>query len=259
MNKKNLLLAGIGFVLALPMTVAAGEWYIGGSLGYNMQADSSNSGDTGTFTTGNGSPAVPFGTSIPSGTNYGWDTSFDGGIALSAEAGLMYNSGFRSGIELTFSNADVDSHSGVTLGGTTIDGVDAAVLTGSRNKSGASVGQVVADGRGDISSYGVFANLYYDFNKNGMIEPYLGVGIGFMSVDVDYSPSNVGIIDDSDKVFAYQLKAGATYNISSNFGIYGEYAYRASEDIEVNNDLFPGSLDIENEQHIFSVGLRYKF
>lgn len=260
MKRKTIIpVSSICLLLALPITAAAGDWYVGGSLGYNMQSDSSNSGDTGAFNTGNGSPALPFGSSVPSGTNYGWDTEFDGGMALSAETGLMYDSGFRSSIEFTYSNADVDSHSDVTVGGTNIDGVDAAVLTGSPNKLGASVGQVVADAKGDISSYGVFANLYYDFNKNGLIEPYLGAGIGFMSVDVDYSPSNVGIIDDGDNVFAYQLKAGATYNVSSNVGIYGEYAYRASEDVEVSNDLFPGSLEIENEQHIFSVGLRYKF
>ena len=103
-----------------------------------MQADSSNSGDTGAFNTGNGFPALPFGTSIASGTNYGWDTEFDGGMALSAETGLMYDSGFRSSIELTYSNADVDSHSDVTVGRTNIDGVDAAVLTGSPNQLGAS-------------------------------------------------------------------------------------------------------------------------
>ncbi len=249
----------VGTFATMPATTLAGQWYVGGSLGYTQQSDSDNSGDTGSFTTGNGAPALPLGTPIGSGTPYGWETEFDGGFAVSGEAGLMYDSGFRSGIEITYSNSDVDGHSGVTVGGTNIDGVDAAVLTGSPTQLGASVGQVVDNGNGDISSLGVFLNLYYDFNKNGLIEPYVGAGIGLMSVDVEYSPSNVGIIDDDDTVFAYQLKAGATYNLNSNIDIYGEYAYRASEDIELSNDLFPGTLDVENTQHIFSLGVRYSF
>ena len=58
---------------------------------------------------------------------------------------------------------------------------------------------------------------------------------------------------------AYQLKAGATYRLNDTFELYGEYAYRATEDIETNNDLFPGTLEIENQQNIFSVGARYRF
>ncbi len=254
---KTILL--IGTLVTFPAASMAGQWYVGGSLGYALQSDSDNSGNTGSFTTGNGAPAIPFGTPIGAGTPYGWETEFDGGFAIAGEAGLMYDSGFRSGIEITYSNADVDSHSGVTVAGTNIDGVDAAVLTGSPTQLGASVGQVVSDGKGDISPLGVFLNLYYDFNKNGVVEPYIGAGVGVMFVDVEYNPSNVGIIDDDDTVFAYQLKAGATYNVNANVDIYGEYAYRGSEDIEVSNDLFPGSLDIENTQHVFSIGVRYAF
>ncbi|NBC20815.1 MAG: outer membrane beta-barrel protein [Alphaproteobacteria bacterium] len=249
------LLAGT----ALPLTAAAQDWYAGASVSWQQQNDSSNSGSTGAFTTGNGSPTVPFGTEIAEGTSYGWETEFDGGYGLAGEVGLRRGDGWRGGLELTYTNSDVDSHGGVTLGGAGLDGVDAAVLTGAQEQLGASVGEVVGAGEGDISSVGLFANGYYDFNTAGQFQPYLGAGLGFMDVDVEYSPSGVGIIDGGETKFAWQLKAGATWRVTERWDVYGEYAYRQSDDIEVNNDLFPGSLDIENQQNLFSVGTRIRF
>lgn len=78
-------------------------------------------------------------------------------------------------------------------------------------------------------------------------------------MDVQYNPSGVGVIDDGETKFAYQLKAGLTWLASETWEVYGEYAYRATEDVEVNNDLFPGNLEIENQQNLFTVGVRYRF
>jgi opacity protein-like surface antigen len=243
--------------LALP--AAAQEWYAGGSIGYVLQNDSSNSGQTGAFTTGNGAPVIPFGTAIAAGTPYGWETEFDSGYALSGEFGARYANGFRSGVELVYRKADVDTHSGVNVAGTVIDGVDAAVLTGSATQLGATVGQVVATPDGDeIESTSLFANLYYDFNRQGLISPYVGAGLGYSDVSVSYRPSSVSIIDDSESKFAYQLKAGATWSVSERIDLYGEAAYRATEDVELQNQLFPGTLNIENTQTVLSVGARYK-
>ncbi len=238
----------------------AQEWYAGGSVGLVLQKDSSNAGTTGAFTTGNGAPVIPFGTAIAAGTPYGWETEFDNGYAVSGEFGARYDNGFRSGIELTYTTADVDTHSGVNVAGTVIDGIDAAVLTGSPTQLGATVGAVVASPDGDsIESTSLFANLYYDFNREGRISPYLGAGLGYSDVSVTYRPSGVSIIDDSEGKFAYQLKAGATWSISERIGLFGEAAYRATEDVELDNQLFPGTLNIENRQTVFSLGARYRF
>lgn len=253
------LIIGGAFALASASAAHAQEWYAGGSIGILMQDDSDNSGTTGAFTTGNGAPAVPNGTAVAAGTPYGWTTEFDDGMAASAEFGMRYGGGLRSGIELAYSKSDVDRHSGVTLGGTLIDGVDAAVLTGSATQLGATVGAVVADGRGDITNTALFANLYYDFAMGGVFEPYVGAGIGFAQVDVDYSPSGVGIINGDDTAFAWQLKGGVTWKIDPSWEAYGEYAYRQTDDLSFDNQLFPGSLDIENTQSIFSAGVRFRF
>jgi len=50
-----------------------------------------------------------------------------------------------------------------------------------------------------------------------------------------------------------------TIVFDSPFELYGEVAYRATSDVETDNSLFPGSLDIENKQTTFSVGFRYSF
>jgi opacity protein-like surface antigen len=260
MKTKKSVLAVFVALLCVPGTAFAGDWYFGGSLGYGMQDDSDNSGAlTSDFTTGNGLPAIPNGTVLPSGTSVGWTTEFDAGMAFSLESGLRYDSGLRSGIELSYGSADVKTHMGVTAGGTLIDGVDAAVLTGSAAQLGATVGDVVADGRGDITTLSLFVNAYYDFNRDSNFEPYIGVGIGFSDVDVTFNPSGVGIVDDGETVLAYQVKLGATLQFNDNWEGYADYALRMTEDVEVGVDLFPATLEVENQQGLFSVGVRYRF
>lgn len=260
MTKKKSILAAFVILLCVPGTAFAGDWYFGGSLGYGMQDDSDNSGAfTSDFTTGNGDPAVPFGTVLPAGTTVGWTTEFDDGMAFSLEGGLRYDSGLRSGIELSYGSADVETHFGVTAGGGLIDGVDAAVLTGSAVQLGATVGDVVADGRGDITTLSLFVNAYYDFNRDSNFEPYIGVGLGFSDVDVTFNPSGVGIVDDGETVLAYQLKLGATLQFNDNWEGYADYAHRMTADVEVGVDLFPATLEVENQQGLFSVGVRYRY
>ncbi|MEL6257936.1 MAG: P44/Msp2 family outer membrane protein, partial [Pseudomonadota bacterium] len=166
---------------------------------------------------------------------------------------------FRGGLEVSYTQADVDTHTGVSAGGASIDEVDAAFLTGDADPLGATIADIVADGQGDISGVYVFANGYFDFNKAGPIQPYIGAGVGIGFIDVLYEPSGVGIVDDDQTKFAYQAIAGLTYDTGQNFEIFGQYNYRATEDVEVDVDLFPARLDIENRQHLLQAGVRFKF
>jgi len=243
--------------LFLTTAASAQEYYLGGTIGYGMQSDSDNSGTTGAFTTGD----IGDGSTIPvsAGTPYGWDTEFDGALVLSGEFGARHDSGFRAGVEVVYSQADVDGHSNVTLGGGSIGALDAASIAGSPTPLGVTVAQVVADGRGEITNTAIFLNGYYDFNRDGQVQPYVGVGIGYADVSVNYNPSGVSVIDDSEGAFAYQLKAGATMRLNEQWDVYGEYTYRATEDVDFNNRLFPGSLEIENESNVISIGVRYRF
>jgi|GEM_PF-179125 len=242
---------------AIAGAASAQEYYVGGSIGFAQQNDSSNSGSTGAFTTGNLGDGSTL--DVAAGTPYGWDTEFDSGVAFAGEFGASFGNGWRGGVEIVYSSADVDTHTGVTLGGGSIDAVDAAAIAGSPTPLGASVAAVVADGQGDITNTGVFLNGYYDFNSEGAFQPYVGAGVGFASVDVAYQPSGITVIDDSETKLAYQVKAGATWRLDNQWELFGEYAYRATEDVELDNQLFPGTLEIENTQNVFSIGARYRF
>jgi len=249
--------AALAAGLVIAGAASAQEYYASGSIGFAQQNDSDNAGSTGAFTTGNlGDDST---LDVAAGTPYGWTTEFDNGTAFSGEFGARYGNGFRAGVELVFSQADVDTHTGVTLGGGSIDGVDAAAIAGSPTALGATVAQVVADGQGDVSSTGIFFNGYYDFNQTGALQPYVGAGIGYSDVSVTYQPSAITVIDDSEGKFGYQFKAGATYRLENQWELFGEYSYRATEDLEFDNQLFPGTLEIENTQNVFSIGARYTF
>jgi opacity protein-like surface antigen len=249
--------AGVFGLIASP--AFAEGWYGAASAGFNFQSDSSNSGQTGAFATGNGAPVIPNGTQIAAGTPYGWKTEFDNGYALSAEFGRMFDNGFRASAEIVYSKADVDTHRGVQVGGAVIDAVDAAVIAGSPTQLGATVGQVVASDAGSIKNTALFANVYYDFNRGGTISPYLGAGLGVSNVEVTYRPSDIGIIDGSKTKFAWQVKTGAAYRLNDRFDVFSELAYRATDDIEFSNLLFPGNLGIRNEQTVLSIGARWRY
>jgi len=256
MNK--FLYSAIAALTILPAVSAqAGDYYVSGSVGVLSQSDSDNEGRTGAFTTGNLGDGSTL--NVASGTDYGWTTDFDTGSAFAVEIGKKKANGLRFGLEYVQTSADVDTHTNVTLGGGSIDAVDAAALAGSPTPLGVTVADVVADGQGEIKNQAVFLNAYYDFNKGAMLQPYLGAGIGFTEIDVNYRPSAIQIIDDRETEFAYQGKAGVTLNFDSPFELYGEAVYRASADADSGNILFPGNLDVENKQTSFSIGARYTF
>lgn len=247
---------------ALALVLGAGasaQQYVSASAGFNFQSDSSNSGSfTSDFTTGDG-VAVPAGTVLASGTPLGWSTEFETGAFVSAAYGWRMASGLRLEAEIGYSSSDVDTHTDVTVGGGPIGAADAAVLITGSPALGVTVADLVADGRGVIRNTSFMINAYYDFDLGGPLGLYAGAGIGASNVKVRYNPSDVDIINSSDTVFAYQLMAGASYDVSETVQIFGGYRYRATSDVNLNINLFPATLDVENRSNILEVGVRFYF
>lgn len=245
-------------VIAASSTAHANDYYVSLSGGVSLLGDSQNEGAfDGDFTTGEGT-SIPAMTVLPDGTAVGWETDFDTGFALSGALGKNFGP-FRGEIELAYQKNGVGSHAGVSAGGIALDGEDAGVLiTGSPN-IGVTVGDLVADGQGDLSNVFVMANIFYDFETGGLISPFIGAGVGVGFVDVDYSPSAVPIIQDDATAFAYQAIAGVSYEVSPSVDLLVAYRYRATTDVSVQADLFSAEFDIENRASIVEAGLRFRF
>lgn len=247
----------MGTLHALPAAAQDADIYISGSIGANFQNDSSNSGDFSRDFTIAGTALD--GTTLAEGTAVGWETEFDTGFAGSVAAGLDFGV-FRVEAEIARQGADVDTHAGVVAGGVALDDVDATVLLeGTATDQGATVGELVAAGEGDISATYFMVNAIYDIELDSRVTPYVGAGLGFAEVDVEFAPSGLGILDEGETMFAYQAMLGASVELAPQLTGFSEIAYRATDDVELDLDLFPAELEIENESVLLEFGLRYDF
>ncbi len=254
MLKISLTVAAVA-MLATSSLAIAGEPYVGGSAGVNIQGKSKNKG---TFTTD--VPATAAYPAIASGTALGWTTEFDKGLDLNLLGGYRFDNGLRVELQGVYNRAGVDRHRNLAVGGTVIDALDSAVLTrGTPAATNPTVGQVLSTDKGKIKSLGAFGNVLYDFKVSDNFMPYLGAGIGFLSTKVAYNPSTVAVVNDKKTVFAYQAIVGATYKISPSFELFGQYAYRDANRAKTNVSLLPATLDVKNKQSIFNIGFRIPF
>lgn len=260
MNKivsRSLIPAAAIALAAMPGAALADEGpYIGLSGGTALPEDSTNTGEFDADV----AATDDFG-AIPAGTPVSWNTEFDTGFAISGQAGYAFENGFRLEAEVAYSEYDVDTHTGLTVGGANIDAVDVAVLTrGAADPGNPTVGAVIADGQGKVSNLGIFGNVFYDIDTGSAFEPYIGVGAGYQWVDVDYSPSGVAVGNDDDGTFAYQIMAGANFEVSDNVEIFGQYTWRdTTEEAEIPLTLVPATLGVESSQSIVSAGVRIGF
>lgn len=80
----------------------------------------------------------------------------------------------------------------------------------------------------DSKSFGGLANVYYDFMAGQKFRPYVGVGLGYVSLDVEGKSTAPG---SSDRIWiktndiAYQAGAGASYAVTSDIDVFGGYRY----------------------------------
>ncbi len=249
-----LVASAMAFSLAPSATLA--QTYVGVSGGISLKNDSDNKG---TFNTAvPATTAAPLYPEIPSLAALGWKTEFDNGLNVNAQIGHRFENGVRLEGEVSYTRNGVKRHSGLAVGGTNIDAVDASVLTRGA-LVGSTVGTVLDSGIGKTNSLGLFGNAFYDFNAGGSFQPYVGAGLGLSRNKVDYRPSNIDVGQGKQTKFAYQLTAGATYKVSDNFELFGQYRYRDNGKTRIDLDLLPATLAVEGKQSLFSLGLRVPF
>ncbi len=257
--------------VALMATAAVSQkdgYYFGGTYGFVSEQKATNSGvvtsdfETGGLrleTTGVADP-LPAGTAVQTGTGVGWETSFDGGNMVVANFGLRTGQ-WRFEGELFTQSSGIDSHKRASVADAiNLTDVDASRLVpGLTTDLGVTVGDLIADGQGKIRSSGIMANVYYDFDINRPITPYIGAGFGMAEVKVDYSPSGVRIIDDADEVFAWQVMAGGSLMVTDTVEAFGGLRYRETENANVRAALFPADFEVENSSIGAEIGVRFNF
>ena len=113
--------------------------------------------------------------------------------------------------------------------------------------------------RGERASYGLLANVYYDFINDSRLTPFVGAGIGASRVEVTDVTDNFKSV--KDVVFAWQIGGGLAYAITDRVSADLKYRYYRTSDI---SDRVPDSYDsgdflsqdIENSAHVILFGIR---
>lgn len=145
---------------------------------------------------------------------------FDGGANFGGALGYRFLHHYRGEVNISTRNADVDTVGGVA-------------------------------GFGDLKVTVFMANVYYDFDLGSSLEPYLGVGAGVGTDELNYAtdPMDPFPLGFNGGDLAWNLMVGASYRIHE--GIDLSFGYRYLGVLEVFND----NLKI----HEFLMGVRYHF
>jgi outer membrane protein OmpA-like peptidoglycan-associated protein len=120
---------------------------------------------------------------------------------------------------------------------------------------------------GGINTYGMFANGFYDIPVDFPITPYVGAGVGFQWQKVQSVHSSLlgqsTVIKGTSSSFAYDLIAGASYNIAQVPGLAVTAEYRFTQ-LTANRTYYVAT---NGYQHIYAgpesshsllIGLRYQ-
>jgi opacity protein-like surface antigen len=256
---KNMMLATVASVAAMAATASAQDYYVQGNLGAVFMGDSSNSGamnenfvlglDAGTLT---------------SDANYRFDSDFEIGGFFSLALGKNTAYGpFRSELEFSYSRNDVQDHDDLQALGANLSGVDVGALLGAEEEVGLTIGRVLEDAQGQVTTIAAMINGFYDINvANERVHPYVGVGLGVMRINVEYDPSGLDFADDDEVNFAYQAMAGIDYDLTDTRVLHAGFRYRGAQPAEVSTGGTLGldsDLEVDVDQFIAEIGYRVSF
>ena len=140
---------------------------------------------------------------------------------------------------------------------------------------GASI-QNRASGTGTAVSYGVMANVLYDFDLGaalGGIVPYIGGGVGYIwhdyqDVGASFSNGEKTVYNGDTGAFGYQAILGAALPIASvpGLAVTAEYRFMGTTGHDINGTVNRTgqaqvrlNSDVDNFNHSLLIGLRYAF
>ena len=244
-------------MLAASTTVIADEgYYVAGFTGISNVSDIDTEGNFNTDVT-LGPPLA--GAVVDAATPIDWNSSIDDGTNYGFIIGRNFYNNFAVELEVAMSSNDVTSHSSVSTLGLTLDDINSSLLTGA---DGPTIGEIVGAGTGNVDVDWYFVNAKYSVGLTEKLSAYAGAGLGMASVDVDYQPSGISVIDDSDSVFAYQAIIGLNYRFTDTIDGFVTAKYLDADTAEMSadsGDLLPIDYEFDVDSTDFQLGLKYKF
>ena len=165
------------------------------------------------------------------------ESQFDSGAGFGITLGRSFDQ-FRGELEYSSRKNDIKSHS--LNGGATLPG-----------------------SKGEAKSDAFMLNGYYDIDTNSAFVPYLGAGIGMAKVKFDdFGVAAIpDVLNDSESQFAYQFMAGGEYRFADTWGLFAEYRYFATSDVDVTTTAATGSVSnsIAYKTNNVLLGARFRF
>jgi len=190
---------------------------------------------------------------------------FGGLNMLADDSGPVYSD--TDGSSAWASDADTGFVLGGTVG-TTLDrwaqGLRVEMeVSYRRNDLGGNWFSTDSDGAidGNLSTFAILANAWYEFDIGSKMRPYVGGGVGWgrmrgdmVALDSDGTETETYTSDRTESGFAWQLGLGGRYEVSPGVDVGIGYRYFRGPDFHDFFGGYEGSL--ENENHAVQVELK---
>lgn len=202
------------------------------------------------------------------------DTSFKTGFVLGGNAGIEWNSGLRTELEIAFRQNSSKSHvhlkTHYAYGYVSTGGV-AYTLDSQSNEVPANL---------RLRAWSLMANAWYDFDLGLPITPYVGGGIGMGMVKISGTLGRTNyagttgegtplprtlviekLYEKNDTVFAWQLGAGFSFPISDTMKLFADYRYFSAGNAHLHLEpgFHGGDINADFNSHNLMVGVRFNF
>ncbi len=171
-----------------------------------------------------------------SGSGVNIESDFDAGYIVGTALGyeIPVMGGLRFEVEGAYRSNDLDS----------------IISNGNRNQ-----------GEGEISVWSVMFNVAKDFPLSDNLSFYAGGGVGLAGLDADFAYGSARV-NEKDEVFAWQVFAGLSYELASNFEVYSEYRFFQAVDPELSRLVRGASRRLDGDSydnHGILLGARFSF
>jgi len=111
---------------------------------------------------------------------------------------------------------------------------------------------------GTVDVYSIMKNFLIDIEMpSRFARPYVGIGIGYANVDVDFNRSS-GVTLENSSTFAWQPIGGVSLQLTERLHYYVEYRYFSTTDLEISQ-LGVAQENATYNAHNLFMGLRAEF